>query len=157
MDISRAYKVLGLYPGASKDEVKRAYRDLAQVWHPDRFEHNERLAAKAQKNVKRINEAFALLQDYDPPPDAEPASRLSQTFSAVRDLGDMLTTRVPGLSGRRKPRRQRPQVVLGLGDIERTGVVRRSRKRSKSWILWVVAFVVVVGALLLLTGGMWQS
>lgn len=150
MDISRAYKILGLYPGASKDEVKRAYRDLAQVWHPDRFEHNERLAEKAQKNVKRINEAFALLRDYDPPSNAQPASRLSQTFSAVRDLGDMLTTRVPGISGRRKPRQQRRQVVLGLGDIERTGVVRRRRRRSTSWILWVVVFVVIVGGLLLL-------
>jgi curved DNA-binding protein CbpA len=153
MDISRAYKILGLYPGASKDEVKRAYRDLMQVWHPDRFGHNERLAEKAQRNVKRINEAFALLRDYDPPANAQPASRLSQTFSAVRDLGDMLTTRVPGISGRRKPR-QRPQVVLGLGDIERTGVVRRKRRRSRSWILWLVAFVVILGGLLLLARGL---
>ena len=42
-DIRRAYKILGLYPGSSQAEVKSAYRDLAQVWHPDRFAHDERL------------------------------------------------------------------------------------------------------------------
>ncbi len=153
MDPSRAYKVLGLYPGASKDEVKRAYRDMAQVWHPDRFEHNERLAQKAQKNLKRINEAFSLLRDYDPPADSPAPSRLGQTFSAVRDLGDMLTTRVPGL---RPPdrRRDRRQVVLGLGEIERTGVVHRKKRRSKAWIFWLMAAVVVVAVLLVLAVGL---
>ena len=153
MDFNRAYKVLGLYPGASKDEVKRAYRDMAQVWHPDRFEHNERLAQKAQKNLKRINEAFELLEDYEPPPDAPRPSRLGQTFSAVRDLGDMLTTRVPGL---RRPgrRRDRRQVVLGLGEIERTGVVYRKKRRSKAWIFWLMAVVVVVAVLLVLAVGL---
>ena len=146
MDFNRAYKVLGLYPGASRDEVKRAYRDMAQVWHPDRFEHNERLAQKAQKNLKRINEAFNLLKDYDPPPEAPAASRLGQTFSAVRDLGDMLTTRVPGL--RRPIRRGGRPVVLGLGEIERTGVVYRRKRRSRAWIFWLVAAVVIGAALL---------
>jgi hypothetical protein len=147
VDPSRAYKVLGLYPGASRDEVKRAYRDMAQVWHPDRFEHNERLAQKAQKNLKRINEAFNLLKDYDPPPEAPAASRLGQTFSAVRDLGDMLTTRVPGLRRPVRPRGRRP-VVLGLGDIERTGVVHGRKRRSKAWIFWLLAAVVIGAALL---------
>ncbi|UCD23786.1 MAG: J domain-containing protein [Gemmatimonadota bacterium] len=145
MDINRAYKVLGLYPGASKDDVKRAYRDLAQVWHPDRFEHNERLAEKAQKNLKRINEAFALLKDYDPPPDARPPSRLGQTFSAVKDLGDMLTTRIPGV---RRPRRGRRPVVLGLGEIERTGVSYRRKRKSKAWIFWFLVAVVTVAVIL---------
>ena len=145
MDISRAHKVLGIYPGASKDEVKRAYRDMAQVWHPDRFEHNERLAQKAQKNLKRINEAFSLLKDYDPPADSPAPSRLGQTFSAVKDLGDMLTTRIPGV---RRARRGRRQVVLGLGEIERTGVLYRRKKKSKAWIFWLLAAVVIVAALL---------
>ncbi|UCG89202.1 MAG: J domain-containing protein [Gemmatimonadota bacterium] len=142
MDLSRAYKVLGLYPGASKDELKRAYRDLALVWHPDRFEHNERLAQKAERNLKRINEAFALLKDYDPSPDDPIPSRLAQTFSAVLDLGDVLATKIPGLAAR--PRPGQPHVVLGLGAIERTGVPRHRRRRSRRWIFWVVAAVVVI-------------
>jgi len=151
MEVARAYKVLGLYPGASKDEVKRAYRDLAQVWHPDRFEHNERLAQKAQRNLKRINEAFALLKDHEPTPEELSSSRLNQTFSAVRDLGDMLATRIPGMGASPRRRPGQPHVVLGLGEIERTGVVRRRRKkRSRAWIFWLVAAVVIVAGITML-------
>lgn len=62
-DTTQAYRVLGLAPGATVDEVKTAYRDLAQVWHPDRFPDNNRLQEKAQQNLQRINEAYALLRD----------------------------------------------------------------------------------------------
>ncbi len=145
MDINRAYRVLGLYPGAERDEVKRAYRDLAQVWHPDRFSHNDRLAAKAQKNFKRIQEAFELLKDYDPPADAQPASVLGTTFSTVRDLGDILATRVSGIHTRPRTRRTPARQVLGLGEIERTGFVRRRRRRRKKGWIWAVAGVIAVG------------
>ena len=68
LDTSQAYRVLGLAPGATVDEVKTAYRDLAQVWHPDRFPDNNRLREKAQLNLQRINEAYALLRDTQPAP-----------------------------------------------------------------------------------------
>ena len=57
LDTTQAYRVLGLVPGATMDEVKTAYRDLAQVWHPDRFPDNNRLRDKAQLTLQRINEA----------------------------------------------------------------------------------------------------
>ncbi|HKC47134.1 MAG TPA: J domain-containing protein [Gemmatimonadales bacterium] len=63
LDTTQAYRVLGLAPGATVDEVKTAYRDLAQVWHPDRFPDNNRLREKAEQNLQRINEAYALLRD----------------------------------------------------------------------------------------------
>jgi curved DNA-binding protein CbpA len=44
--ILTAFNVLGLKPDASFDEVKQAYKDLVNVWHPDRFTHNPRLADK---------------------------------------------------------------------------------------------------------------
>lgn len=34
--VADAYKVLGLPPTASLDEVKRRYKQLAQLYHPDR-------------------------------------------------------------------------------------------------------------------------
>lgn len=66
LDAAQAYRLLGLAPGATADEVKTAYRDLAQVWHPDRFPDNDRLREKAQQNLQRINEAYALLRDLPP-------------------------------------------------------------------------------------------
>lgn len=66
LDVAQAYRVLGLAPGATLDEVKTAYRDLAQVWHPDRFPDNDRLREKAQLNLQSINEAYALIRDLPP-------------------------------------------------------------------------------------------
>ena len=54
-------RVLGLGPGASAQEIKAAYRDLAKVWHPDRFAHDPRLQQKAQEQLKEINEAYQRL------------------------------------------------------------------------------------------------
>jgi hypothetical protein len=57
-DIKRCYEKLGLKPGASEEEAKTAYRDLVQVWHPDRFSHNPSLQKKAQEKLKEINNAY---------------------------------------------------------------------------------------------------
>lgn len=66
LDTTQAYGVLGLAPGASPDEVKTAYRDLVKVWHPDRFEGNERLREKAQRQLQLYNEAYERLRDFAP-------------------------------------------------------------------------------------------
>lgn len=60
-EIVRCYRVLGLEPGTSLEEVKNAYRDLVNVWHPDRFAHNERLRSKAEEQLKEINLAYDYL------------------------------------------------------------------------------------------------
>jgi DnaJ-class molecular chaperone len=33
-EINYVYDILGLKPGASVDEVKQAYRQMAKIWHP---------------------------------------------------------------------------------------------------------------------------
>ena len=53
--ISDPYKVLGLSPNASEDEVKAAYRKLAKQYHPDVNKDNPNAEAK----MKEINEAYA--------------------------------------------------------------------------------------------------
>ena len=61
-ELTKCYDLLGLSPGASPEELKVAYRDLAKVWHPDRFLHDLRLQEKAQEKLKKINEAYDLLR-----------------------------------------------------------------------------------------------
>lgn len=60
-ELDRAYEVLGVKPGVSNAELKAAHRDLAKVWHPDRFVHDPRLQEKAQEKLKEINEAYEQL------------------------------------------------------------------------------------------------
>ena len=71
-DLSRAYELLGVKPGVSSRELKAAHRDLAKVWHPDRFVHDPRLQEKAQEKLKEINEAYELLSSGKTPRPAPP-------------------------------------------------------------------------------------
>jgi molecular chaperone DnaJ len=52
------YQVLGVERGASDAEIKRAFRKLAQQWHPDVNKDPE-----AQERFKEINEAYQVLSD----------------------------------------------------------------------------------------------
>ena len=64
-NIDQYYEILKLNPNASLEEVKQAYRDLAMVWHPDRFPaDNPRLKEKAQEELKRINAAYEVLKSH---------------------------------------------------------------------------------------------
>lgn len=62
MDQIAALRVLGLPATATPGEVREAYRDLAKVWHPDRFGEDERLRSKAEQKLKEINEAYQQLK-----------------------------------------------------------------------------------------------
>lgn len=53
------YKVLGVSKEASKDEIKKAYRKLAQRYHPDANKGD----ASAESRFKDISEAHAILSN----------------------------------------------------------------------------------------------
>lgn len=50
------YKVLGVSTSSSIEEIKKAYRELVQVWHPDKNQTEE-----AKSKILEINEAFSLI------------------------------------------------------------------------------------------------
>jgi curved DNA-binding protein CbpA len=51
------YRVLGVDPSATDEEVKKAYRELARKYHPDNYQNNP-LADLAEEKMKEINEAY---------------------------------------------------------------------------------------------------
>lgn len=143
IDPAQAYRLLGLSPGASPDDVKTAYRDLAQVWHPDRFPDNARLREKAEANLRRINEAYMVLRDYRPaaavaaalataPAPRPPAAHAAAVrhappplnfdlrhslFTGVVSMRHSIKVLRPSATYARKPHRRglpKPWIVLGV-------------------------------------------
>src|SRR3989338_6594403 len=53
------YKILGVGKGASKDEIKKAFRKLAHEHHPDKNKGNEGTSQK----FKEASEAYSVLSD----------------------------------------------------------------------------------------------
>lgn len=53
------YQVLGVSNSASKDEIRKAYRNLARKYHPDSNPGNK----QAEEKFKEINDAYAILSD----------------------------------------------------------------------------------------------
>lgn len=62
MTVDEATTVLGLEPGATAEDVEVAWRELAQMLHPDRYGSNAKLRARAERQMARINEARDVLR-----------------------------------------------------------------------------------------------
>ena len=97
------YDVLGVSPAASRDEVKRAWRDLCKVWHPDRFEGDLPLQQRAEEKLRAVNAAYEAVINIEPP-------------------GAQLTILEPPQSMVNELERQSAEVELGYAEKERLRV-----------------------------------
>ena len=61
--MEKLLELFGLDRDFTRAELDQAYRDLVQVWHPDRYSYNPRLQHKAEEMLKEINNAYELLQE----------------------------------------------------------------------------------------------
>ena len=59
--IEDPYKVLGVSPNASDEEIKKAYRELAKKYHPDRNPGDE----TAAKKMQQVNAAYEQIKNPD--------------------------------------------------------------------------------------------
>ena len=57
------YTVLELSPTATPADIKKAWHEQLQVWHPDRFNHSQALHRKAEARTQLINQAYQTLSD----------------------------------------------------------------------------------------------
>lgn len=159
MDHLRALRLLGLPPGASPDEIRTAWRDLARVWHPDRFAGDERLRLKAGENLSRINQAHEALQDYDPSASHGVAVRVRESVAimfGIGELGEPPASGAPGFEA--EPARITPRGPIGLRTSLRVlGLGGRRLSQSMSRPGPLARFIPVGIILAVLLAALWLT
>ena len=79
MTMDEALTVLGLSPDADREDIASAYRELAQMLHPDKYGDNKRLRERAERQMRSINEARDVLLK------SAPRSRSHRASASHRD------------------------------------------------------------------------
>jgi hypothetical protein len=118
-EISRYCRLLGVKSGATEEELKKAYRDLVQVWHPDRFSANERLKIKAEEQLKEINVGFEYLlaNAFQDGVLVEPLERAPPPLPTADEAnGDAADVEMPA-AGEVRPRKSGVGAVVGLAVV----------------------------------------
>lgn len=62
--IKNYYEILGVKREAAAGAIKKAYRSLAQEWHPDKHQGAEK-QKEAEEKFKEISEAYSVLSDEE--------------------------------------------------------------------------------------------
>lgn len=81
------YKVLGVSPDASDEEVKKAYRDLARKYHPDKYTDTD-LSELAAEKMKEVNAAYEAVQQMRARGESTSGNGGQQTSGTGNATGD---------------------------------------------------------------------
>lgn len=95
MNRTEALRVLGLGEDATAEDVKIAYRETAQILHPDRFASNKKLQERATEQFKNLQEAYAV------PTSDKASSARSRGTSASSFQEAEIEARLAGISAAR--------------------------------------------------------
>ena len=134
---NECYRILGVTPGATPEQLKRAYRRLAKRWHPDRFANDPAARQVAEEGMKEVNAAYEVLRSIGasrqqeprpsrgrpqpPPPRPEPGDQQKREAHSTKPSNP------PGPGAKASPRRYRIptgaviMALLALGRLNSNG------------------------------------
>lgn len=120
MNRTEALRILGLDEDATSDDIKAAYKETAQILHPDRFASNKKLQDRATEQFKNLQEAYEYLtkgRGARSSGRGEPSARTSSrtAYSAASEL----EARLAGIAAARTQLVKQRDVVL---DERRNGI-----------------------------------
>ncbi|OUO92372.1 molecular chaperone DnaJ [Gordonibacter sp. An230] len=98
MNRTEALRILGLGDDATAEDIKAAYKETAQILHPDRFAGNKKLQDRATEQFKNLQEAYEYLTK------GRGARRSSKPGSAARTprtAANNLEARLAGIAAAR--------------------------------------------------------
>ena len=118
MNRTEALRILGLDADASADDIKAAYRETAQILHPDRFAGNKKLQDRATEQFKNLQEAYDVLMGKRASKSAARPSASAAGSSGLNEERE-LEARLAGIAAARVQLAAQRDT---LGDERRTGI-----------------------------------
>lgn len=97
MKRTEAFRILGLEDDASSEDIKAAYKEMAQILHPDRFASSKKLQDRATEQFKNLQEAYDVLQK----PDKKSKGQKARTQKTSYSEEDQYEARLAGIAAAR--------------------------------------------------------
>jgi DnaJ-class molecular chaperone len=107
-DLCKHLETLELKPGASWEEIKVSYRELVQIWHPDRFHGNANLQERSHQKLQNINASYEALKYYcehngykTPTDNSQDFNQKPENNSSVSNVSEKvicILSQVPGMT-----------------------------------------------------------
>jgi molecular chaperone DnaJ len=116
--MNNPYEVLGVREGASREEIKAAYKAQVKKYHPDKHQDNP-LCELAEEKLQEINEAYEYLMKN------EGGNSYGRGARGAGSYGE---------SGGRTPEFQDARGAIDRGDLARAQeILSRSAVRNGEW------------------------
>ena len=94
--IDDPYKVLGISEGATKEEIKKAYRKKAKEYHPDLHPDDPEAAQK----MNEVNEAYDMLNNPEKYQRQSGATEITDRVARTGDTGRIRVTVIRAMADR---------------------------------------------------------